>query len=1778
MTDYSLDQLHAAKDVVWDFEVSRDLAETLTAAAKLVDEMVAPRNSRELAYGQHFVGYYADLWKHNIDTANSDARFLAMRLREVAKGVRALEEDARAEQARINAAREWKARRDARSGWDKAVDTIDFLNLLGNDAPPASEPLPQMNKTYSQATKGSRHEFTGNSASQVTSALPDDLRSFSSEERAANDIVRGKPTELQSKLDDFRERCRWGQLSADSVIAGFRTYIDSNDVDAARLEVVAAAFEAAGGSGEISTLSNGAIAEALRSNGISEQRQKLEIPPVQAVGNPPSTGYSNDPVNTATGNFVENEEDLRYEGASSLLGWARSYSSQTVAAGGHGIGWSSWDRCNLRFSDDGATWTLMDGREVEFPRDEEGFGRAAYDNFWLESADSGRRSSNSAWVVSNNAGARWEFDTNGRILAFIVGEGAALSFIYDEAHLVQIRHLRGRSLTLEWDGELISAVTLDDGRRMDYSYDNGRLIKATGPLGVRQYEWNAEGLISAVIDADGICEARNTYDEYARVTTQVSPHGRTTRFSYLPGRVTSVSDEDGTRANTWVADPRGRVTGIVDADGNRTTLGYDRWGNLCWTMDAEGKRTAREFDRRGRLIQEMIPSKARSRLEYDDHDRLLALISVEEGEEVTRTSFEYEGTRHQPTAVIDGEGGRTELRWESGLLMSITDPTGVAVSFEYDTYGDVISSTDGAGNITRVVRGENALPLRVISPSGAITAYSYSDAGLLTSRKDPDGALWRYEYSSGGKLTTIIDPLDGRTTLEYGDHGDLRAVIDPLGRRVEQTVDDLGNLSSIVLPDGATWQFTHDASSRLTCSIDPSGGVWTRTYNHYGQLNSEVDPTGVTSRFWHANGKTTLAQGAETTQVDLDRWGRPSSTTTPDGSTSSIRYDKVGRVIESVDETGGRTTIERDKAGRPVRVVQPSGAVPRYDYDEAGRLAGVRNPLGMRTALVYDEDSRVVAHVLPTGERARATYDACGRPTMIHRPGAGTFRFTYDLLGRVIESRDPANGTRRFTYDAAGQLIAATGGTGGVTRWEYDANGRAITITDAAGGVTRRTFDAMDRCTSETNPLGATMRASYDAAGRVSEAIDADGNVISIEYSNNARTTTLRANGELMSVSSIDAVNRRRTVEDYSAGVSPLTHIFSYDPRGLLTSYQRGEAHMRWEYDADGNRCAFTAPNGATTRYRHDEAGNLIRVQREDGPAVSIQRDEAGRHISATVGEAHYEWEYSNGFATRHRAVVSGKESADWRIDYTEDGLIASVTHPAGRTRYEYDDANQLTAVHGPEGTHLWTYDLAGRLTEESFAEQRWQRAYNAAGQLLKATNGGEEISYSYDRSGRRISERHSSGQVREYSWNAKGQLAGIHEGGAGSIRAQVDALGYVSDVDGQQVYIDPTTGAIAQFGEQDCANAGPLTAVGGAWGDPSWRSHRYAMVDDPYETGAGGIETGAGNNVRVGVHLGPDGALHIAGLEWLGARQFDSATRSFISPDPLESITGAGWAGNPYSYAGNNPLNLFDPTGLQPVTAEQLDGYRKANAPKWGTAIAIVAGIGLAFVPGMQGFSAALITGAVLGGGGSIIDQAVSGYPIDWGEATVATVFGMMGGSIGYGVGRGMQAFARTDVGKKMIWWGMEKARKIPTIDRLLKGESDQYVNMVDAQRTQHILFGDSNGGGHRWPGRPGKTPYPASWSEARIMHNVNEILTDVDVDWIQQTGPIGQLKTRAGDASRFKAEHEIEGVELRVIYAKADGQPPSAFPTSYPPSRKDVPTLVGNQTAVQMSHLDVE
>ncbi|PPI48668.1 type IV secretion protein Rhs [Rathayibacter toxicus] len=1586
------------EDVPFDNGTAEKLIAEFNAAAATLEGQGVSRSTAVTSALTEFRGRFAELFQSNARIAAQDSTELTERLRQVATAAGRLREEAQKEQERRRIAREWKHKHDNKNFFEKAGEA-----LFGEEHPPVGPAAQPLSLPVEAGSTGSRETPAPSGTgfgSGTSSARPADLRSFATTTVALNDDLKDKPTTLRGLLADFAANCRWGYLSADGVVAGLEQWLTANAHDATWATTLANAFAAAGGEGVVSRVADSALAVALTSAGASLRRQDLTIDPPQAFGAPPTTGYADDPVNTATGNFLEAEVDLGFSGGCASLEFSRSYNSLDDRSAAFGRGWSSIADERLRLADDGATWVLRDGREIFFPREGDGWARAVGENCWLVSEGE-------HLVVSGNDGSRREFSSSGRWLSASTGPGTRVWADYDvQERLVRLRHERGRWIDIEWAQDRIVVVTASDGRRMEYEYEHDRLVAATGPLGSRRYGWNEDGLLASVTDVGGVVEVANTYDARRRVVTQRSPFGRVTRYAYLPGRTTVVSDEDGTRSNTWIADARGRLVGVIDSHGRRQSMSFDARGNLLSVTERNGAVTAHAYDERGRRVRTVTESGADITYGYDSHDRVTTVVA----EAGAVTSYEYpDDDSRNPCVLSDPEGGRTTLIWSAGLLTEAIDPVGVAVRFHYDEHGELIATTNAEGQTARLERDAAGRVTAAVSPSGARTQLRYDDAGRLVSHRDALGATWRYEHDSGSRVSAIIDPLGARTVMEHGEHGEVTRTIDPLGRAVTRLFDDLGNVEAAILPDGSAWRFAHDALSRLTAITDPTGEVWRREYDATGELAALIDPTGVRCSLSAQARRVTVNDGVASARVECDPLGRPTSVESPDGSTSVTVYDRCGRPVELLDGEGSLTVLRRDAAGRVVEHISPTGAVTRYEYDRCGRPQAVVDPSGARTTIEYDADGRPVRQVAANGEVEWTEYDVVGRVTAQHTPGRGTARYRYDALGRVVFSRDSWYGTRRFRYDAAGQLVEAVNGLGGVTRYEYDERGRTTAVIDPLGGVNRRAYDATDRAVAVTDPLGRTTTAGYDAAGRPLWQQDPDGHRAQWRYDGSGREASSWVDGRCVSEIDRDVRGRRVVVTDHSAAEGPVAHTLVWNRRGQLVGRTRGGRGVAWEYDAGGARVAMVDPDGVRTVYERDALGRVVAVEHPLLGRAECEYDAAGRLVSSSAGGVVQRWEYRDGFPVVHEVVGSGVSV----LDRDGEGRLVRVSGFEGVVEYGYDGACQLVESRG-RVVSSWRYDVGGRVVSEMVAGRSVVNSYDVAGQLVRSVGGDGSVSeFVYDGLGRRVGVRGADGGERCFAWSGGGWLESVTDrGGDGSVsvtRLSVDVLGELASVDGVEVWWDSAAvvPAVVSVGGVSVVSApGGVTGVGGRWLGSGWRGERGTGLWDPW-----GVVTVAagGGGVPVGVSVTAGGGVAVAGVEWLGFRVYDPGTRGFLSVDPLEPVVGSGWVGNPYSYAGNDPLHAVDPWGLRPVTDEELRVYREGNngvfAAQWdwscknweyAAGVAMVGAGGFLMATGIGGPLGVMLIGA---GVDTIIQKATSGK-VEWGEVAVSGALGAFGGA----------------------------------------------------------------------------------------------------------------------------------------------------------------------------------
>ena len=1442
------DKPHAMPDVQFDDGASDNLRNALNSAADTIETQQGGRDGLFDTARDKFEGKYAhDFHMCHVQLANNSANVVTM-LRYGAKLVDYIKECAHVENENRKKAREWENRNGVQQAWDGVVlnkHRPDYAPNPSKPAEPGSAPQRDVNAGAPDASGG------------TSSAIPENLDGYNTACVSYDNEAGLKHTDITNALNTYTSSCHHGSLDISETINSMAGWLQQSNQVNTWVSGVAQDFRDAGsGTGNIKTVSNAYLDQRMQERGTgAPQVQKIEVHPAQVTGEIPTSGFANDPVNVATGNFIEPETDLSFPGTFARnLNLKRMYNSlavtnsQDIPSGVFGIGWSSTLDQRLEFDADKASWFTADGRLLTFAREGEGFARASGEAWWLTKAEPGSdayarveasqretqqqlkksrgldKSADQAltqesfyWIVMNNAHESFGFSASGdwvsatdghpsnTVVAFRDAQGQVTDLVHPESQRgIRVNYEELVQNTKAPEYRPISAYTYNTtGAEADtplmaaeYSYEGEHLTGVTTNAGVRSYTHTDAGLIREVINANGIVEVTNTYDELGRVVHQLTEYGREVSYTYTPSLVTIVADaETGDNSNLWTSDSKGRLIGITATDGSRQTMRYDSFGNRVGITERDGSRTTRVFDNRGRLKRERTPEGTDYTYGWDEHDRITG-VSVRDARDPRNlgtpmtVSYEYTDSMNpNPSAVIDADGAQTLYDWDDrGLLTRVTDPTGVSTTFEYDVYGDLVLVTNGAGNTTTLIRDDHGRVIGVIDPLGRRGTATYNSSGALASIENADGARWIFAYpevaveslpslvrnstntswSRGNLPISVTDPYGATIRFTYNAGGEIASVTNPLGHTTEGTFDTWGNLVGLTTASGAVWKYVYDGLSQLVEATDPSGAATRYSYDLNGELSSVTDATGVEikRRVDRQRGIEEIADAFSSSFIHTDIFGRVtseqkrarggSSAKKADVESEFITYDAAGRPVEILDAAGGLTRCERDGAGRVLRVISAEGRIETYDYDAAGRVishavgldtpgrytdeAGVSRVVEPSawaiTRLEYDAASQIIRRVNPDGSVEKITYDVCGRVTGVEA-GVRVASYEYDLCGRLVGVRDSAFGQRRFKYDAAGQIIQATDGLGFRTHFSYTATGQVCRVVDATGQVTDYEYDAMDRLVRVIKAAGtddeSVQEYAYDAAGRLIRADD---------------------------------------------GVREYTHVYDY---------------------AAGGRLSHTCVDGVkAAEFGIEDQGRTVRVR----DYVSAQALDAGAPVGAFV-QHRFVYDARGLLVERSRSGVmtdtSGASSGSVDVDAQVQALNTFTNTGAYTLTLGYDADGYRTRMVTPYGETAIAYDGAGRVVSMSRADQdahgespAVQYSYDAMGRLIRAQLGdilsrwefddisGLVCSYSRENTAKADSVEHtevirdeqgrivgleSADGLVTYTYDAAGQLTGSRAG-----------------------------------------------------------------------------------------------------------------------------------------------------------------------------------------------------------------------------------------------------------------------------------------------------------------------------------------------------------------------------------------------------------------------------
>ena len=126
-----------------------------------------------------------------------------------------------------------------------------------------------------------------------------------------------------------------------------------------------------------------------------------------------------------------------------------------------------------------------------------------------------------------------------------------------------------------------------------------------------------------------------------------------------------------------------------------------------------------------------------------------------------------------------------------------------------------------------------------------------------------------------------------------------------------------------------------------------------------------------------------------------------------------------------------------------------------------------------------------------------------------------------------------------------------------------------------------------------------------------------------------------------------------------------------------------------------------------------------------------------------------------------------------------------------------------------------------------------------------------------------------------------------------------------------------------------------------------------------------------------------------------------------------------------------------------------------------------------------------------------------------------------------------------------------------LPIDTGIPEGIDLEQVGQISSDRETHILDGDETGGGHRaGTGLPGKTEFPAEWSDEVVLENITSVAKDPNSTWTQRTGNPGAEFTNRGTPVKWAVEGTVDGINIRVIVEPSGRGVVSGYPTNTPPN----------------------
>ena len=849
-----------------------------------------------------------------------------------------------------------------------------------------------------------------------------------------------------------------------------------------------------------------------------------------------------------------------------------------------------------------------------------------------------------------------EYDGKHRTVREVLPDGSVKTFEYDsEGNLIR-ENVNGDVTAYAYDsrGNRIRA-SYSDGSYENWSYDDYSLIKSYADRNrvTYFYERDNNGNLTAysaggktvyeqVFNSKGQVTKRTVYGQNAVVTdfeydaygnvksstcggiktdyeydsrnrlTKITTDGKVIREYFYEGKTQTVKSYNGLET-TYITNGRKDVEKIIQKD----------------IVTGAVHQTRIEYDRRHLPVRVFMGNGEREKLVsgylYTPEGKIKAEIQY--GEESWITYYEYKNGQISEVKKImvaepvettikeakiknliaQGEGNVFTQKYDyrnfgqNKKLLTVTDGLGIANLFEYDSFGNLVKTTDGNGEVT--VREYDRGQLKKEQGSyGGWYDYGYTD-DFITSAKEAGGAAVTTEYYPDGSLKKTTDRYGKVTSYNYDKRGRVSSVISE-NHKIWYEYDNFDRMTKQVVGNSA------DESSSvyyITYEYSEDGRTVTVTEGAKYKTTNELDAFGNVI-------KQTDGKGNERSFV-YDSQNRRTESYDGYGNKTAYEYNALGQVIGVTDVLSNKTAYFYDVLGNCIKVTDEEGTGYSADYDKAGRLVKERSRGDVERTYEYDNAGRVTK-VMCGGQIVESyTYGEKGRTVTVTDGNGKDYLYNYSEFGRLTTEKNRLGDIKQYYYDADGSLESQNNFDGTTSSIIYNTNRTERRVVYSDGHVNRFIYDAMGNIILAENEYGTT-EYTYDRGGKLIKQSEKNGEIVTFSYDASGNRIKLTGagqetsyrygkNNELLEV--FDRLSRNGVTFSYDKAGKEIKRILNngnvqyryYDKAGrivLLKTESRNRKLLFAEgyvYGEDGKRSAKVTSAGEVTLYEYDSQGRL---------------------------------------------------------------------------------------------------------------------------------------------------------------------------------------------------------------------------------------------------------------------------------------------------------------------------------------------------------------------------------------------------------------------------------------------------------------------------------------------------------------------------------------------------------------------------------------------------------